>query len=302
MAKRKNRNKTIEQQAKAIIKARTAKNQNGKPQEMPGNYRPLQSIRSTNDTIDALAKIARDLGVKRIKQITPEIAQKYLEIKQENFASQKALDRDRKALSITLQENLSRVESISNSTLKSRSYNNEQLQAIASSMTERNSLAVEIAHDAGLRAHEIITLKRVDEGQKTQSRTWTNDRFVSREGERYLVTGKGGLVREVQISKHLSERLEARRLSQPKVTVDRKVNYIQRYDIGGGNALSASFTRASQRALGFSHGLHGTRHTYAQMRVDEIKYHMKVSHDDARDIVAQELGHFRGDITETYLR
>ncbi len=73
-------------------------------------------------------------------------------------------------------------------------------------------------------------------------------------------------------------------------------------DLGGGNALSASFSRASQRALSFSHGLHGVRHKYAQERIDEIKLLLKVSHSIARDIVAQELGHFRGDITEVYLR
>jgi len=302
MARRNNRNKTLEQQAKAIIKARTSINKDNDQVEMPGNYKGMQSIRSSNDTADALAKIAREMKVKRIKQITPEAAEKYLQIRQDNFASQKSLDRDRKALSIALHKVMPRLKAVSEQTLSSRSYNREQIKSITSAMSEKNSLATKIAYDAGLRAHELITLKRVEEGEKTSSRTWTDDRFSGREGERYLVTGKGGLVREVQISKKLSEQLESRRLSQPKVRVDRKVNYVQRYDLGGGNALSASFTRAAQRALGFSHGLHGTRHTYAQERVDELKRFYKISHDDARDIVAQELGHFRGDITETYLR
>lgn len=294
--------KTLKDQAKALIKARTSTNEISNTKDMPGNFKNIQSIRSQNDTAYALAKIADDLEVQRIKHITPEMAKEYIKTKQANFASQKSLDRDRKALSIALHIDIKRVSAISDQMLSCRSYNREQLKAITSSMSDKNALGVKIAYDAGLRAHELITLKNIDEGEKTTARTWTEDRFQGRDGVRYLVTGKGGLVREVLISKSLSRQLEATRLEQPKKRVDRAVNYLQRYDIGGGNNLSASFTRAAKRVLGFSHGLHGTRHTYAQERIDEMKRIFKATHDDARDVVAQELGHFRGDITETYLR
>lgn len=298
--------KSLEKQAQAIVRARTninpkAKGQSG-GQNMPGNYKNLQSLRSAKDTTYALAKIANDLNVQRIKHITSDMAKEYLETKRDNYASQKSIDRDRKALSIALQLEIPRLKAVSEQTLSTRAYSPDQINKISQAMTERNALAVKIAHDAGLRAHELITLKRLDEGSKTDSRTWTDERFAGREGESYLVTGKGGLVREVLISKELSEQLERRRLPSPVTRIDRGINYLQRYDLGGGNALSASFTRASQRALSFSHGLHGVRHRYAQERVDEIKIGFRVDHDTARDIVAQELGHFRGDITEVYLR
>lgn len=262
----------------------------------------MQSLRSANETVLALAKIAEDMNVQRIKQITPDNAEQYLGLKRDNFASQKALDRDRKALSIALGVEIPRLKAVSEQVLSSRAYSTEQINNVTKSMTDRNALAVKIAHNAGLRAHELLTLKRADEGTKTTSRTWTEDRFAGRDGTVYLVTGKGGLTREVLISNDLAKELESRRHEQPQTKMDRGINYLQRYDIGGGNALSSSFTRASQRALTFSHGLHGVRHRYAQERIDEIKLKFNVDHDSARDIVAQELGHFRGDITEVYLR
>lgn len=300
--------KTLRQQAAAIIRSKTAfnadnlKGGNACTKTVPGNYKALQSLRSTNETVLALAKIAKDINVERIKQITPDKATQYLELKRDNFASQKALDRDRKALSIALGIEIPRLSAIPEQTLDSRAYSTNQINHITQSMTERNALAVKIAHNAGLRTHELLTLKRADEGSKTTSRTWTEDRFSGREGTVYLVTGKGGLTREVLIANDLSKQLESKRYEQPQTKVDRGINYLQRYDIGGGNALSSSFTRASQRALTFSHGLHGVRHRYAQERIDEIKLKFNVDHDHARDIVAQELGHFRGDITEVYLR
>ncbi|MCT8873768.1 integrase domain-containing protein [Shewanella xiamenensis] len=298
MAKR-----TLRQQASAIVRSRTALNPNdSKEKSAPGNYKVLQSIRSTNEVTLALTKIAEDLNVSRIKQITPEIASIYLNEKRDNYASQKSLDRDRKALSIALGVTFPRVKAISENILKSRAYNSVQIKAISQSMTEKNAIALKLAHEAGLRAHELLTIKRSDEGQKSSSRTWTDKRFTGREGLVYIVTGKGGLVREVLLSREMAGALEARRLEQPVTKSDRGVNYLQRYDIGGGNALSSSFTRASQRALGFSHGIHGVRHSYAQERIDEVKYALKLSHEAAREIVAQELGHFRGDITDVYLR
>ncbi len=296
--------KTLKKQAQSMVRASTITysgfyKQNKKT---PGNYKNLQSVRSSKDISLALEKIAKDMQVERIKHISNEMAEQYLITRRDNYASQKSLDRDRKALSIATKTNISRFRSISETTLKTRAYSAYQIKIITDAMTEKNALAVKIAHYAGLRAHELITLKRKDEGKKTASRLWTKDRFTGREGNIYLVTGKGGLVREVQLSKNLAKLLEQRRLASPRNRTDRGVHYKQRYDIGGGNALSASFTRASKRTLSFSHGLHGVRHKYAQERIDEIKLFLNVSHFTARDIVAQELGHFRGDITEVYLR
>jgi len=108
-------------------------------------------------------------------------------------------------------------------------------------------------------------------------------------------------VREVCLPRELAERLEEARLDEPKDVVDRGIEYQTRYDIGGGNAWSASFTRASERELGYSTGAHGLRHSYAQERVDELQGR-GFRYPDALATVSQEMGHFRPDITEVYLR
>ena len=294
--------KDLKKQALAVIKSRI--HQQNLPTKNIGKYKPLQSIRSINDTAYALSNIAKELGVTRIKHISPDLAKQYLDERKNNYASQKSLDRDRKALSIALQINLERSDytAITESELSSRSYTNNQITEITSYMSERNALATQIAHKAGLRAHELITIMRDNEVGASSSREWSEDRFSGREGKLFIVTGKGGLRRQVLLPNDLAASLETKRLAAPKITTDRKVRYLQYYDIGGGNNLSSAFTRASKKALNFSHGLHGVRHSYAQERLDEVKYFFKIDHDSARDVVAQELGHFRGYITETYLR
>ena len=85
-------------------------------------------------------------------------------------------------------------------------------------------------------------------------------RFRSRPTEpKKQVAGKGGLVREVLLPHRLAHRLEERRLEAPERVVDCGVRYLQRYDVGGGQSFSASFSRASVETLGKSRGAHGIR-------------------------------------------
>ena len=59
--------------------------------------------------------------------------------------------------------------------------------------------------------------------------------------------------------------------------------------------------RASTTVLGWSKGGHGLRHSYAQDRVMELQT-LRLSQEAAKEVVSQELGHFRPEITDTYLR
>jgi len=226
----------------------------------------------------------------------------YLEERAE-AVSQKTLDMDRQALQVLPHiETLPRIQTeLGPEDLAGRAYTEAQVEAIAEAQVEHNRLATEIAHGAGLRAHELYTLAPVAEQPASTHREWSDDRFDGREGEIYTVVGKGGLVREVCLPRELAERLEEARLDEPKDVVDRGIEYQTRYDIGGGNAWSASFTRASERELGYSTGAHGLRHSYAQERVDELQGR-GFRYPDALATVSQEMGHFRPDITEVYLR
>ena len=108
-------------------------------------------------------------------------------------------------------------------------------------------------------------------------------------------------MREVVLPSRLAERLEERKREKPRQVTDRGVRYTQHYDLGGGMAWSVSFSTASKRALGWSTGAHGLRHRYAQERLDELQDEGHV-YADALGAVSQEMGHFRPDITEVYLR
>jgi integrase len=173
---------------------------------------------------------------------------------------------------------------------------------VASAQQGPNRLATEIAAAAGLRAHELFTLRPLNERRASAHRTWSADRFVGmRNVTRYTVVGKGGLIREVAIPVALVERLEKMRLPEPRQITDRSVHYETRYDLRGGHAWSQSYSDAAIRVLGWSTGAHGIRHTYAQSRLDTIQS-LSYDYEEALEIVSQELGHFRPNITEVYLR
>jgi integrase len=118
---------------------------------------------------------------------------------------------------------------------------------------------------------------------------------------RFTVRGKGGLVREIAIQNKLADQLAKLRLVEPRVVTDRDIFYLQHYDLGGGHRWSDSFSRASKRELGWSSGGHGVRHTYAQTRMRALQMR-GFNYERALGIVSQEMGHFRQDITEVYLR
>lgn len=236
-----------------------------------------------------------------LRTATTHMAQMYLSERQEAGLSQKTLDQCRQALQCHLQRPLERIQALEKTVLSSRSYTSQQIQAIAALQSAKNGLSTEIVHAAGLRAHELLTLRHISEQAASSHREWGLDRFNGRDGERYSVTGKGGLVREIMIPQNLVGRLEATRLNVPKSVTDRGVHYLQRYDIAGGKNWSTSFSRVSVSALGWSNGGHGLRHSYAQERMSELQG-AGYSRNDALGVVAQELGHFSASTSEAYLR
>jgi integrase len=168
----------------------------------------------------------------------------------------------------------------------------------------RHAFSTELSHKVNLRAHELLTLRRAEELQPSAHRPWRTDLF-SFVGEHvlYSCTGKGGLDRHVAIPKELAEKLEKFRL--PKGTellyIDRKVKYKCFYDVSGGQAFSQAFTTSAQKALGFSNGAHGLRHSYAQKRLATLKMN-GFDTQTSLLILSQELGHFRPEIVLAYLR
>lgn len=270
----------------------------------------VKSVGTVRNYEQALRNVATHLAYSQqnLKDLTPNSAKIYLEHRAEQVG-QKALDMERQAIQLMMQhvthklgptERLDVIKSEIAQILSSRAYTTEQVQAIAAAQAPQNALATEIAHSAGLRAHELLTLQRADL-RPADDRPALESKFSHRDGVLYTVTGKGGLTREVLIPSHLAERLEDRRLSVPQQVTDRGIHYQKHYEIGGGRAFSQSFGRASNNVLGYSHGAHGLRHSYAQERMDELRSN-GITREIALETVSQEMGHFRADITEVYLR
>ena len=271
----------------------------------------VHSVGTARSYQQALTRVAAWMREKRdykgLDKLTPEEARAYLE-ERAAHVRQKTLDQDRQALQVLpLIGKLERIKS--NSKLKptrlatdSRAYTPEQVEVIARAQTPRNALATRIAYAAGVRASELLTLRPAAERPASEHRKWSPERFDGRGDLRlYTVEGKGGLVREVALPPRLADELEARRIEKPERVTDRGVHYTRHYDIGGGQAWSQSVSAASKLELGWSTGAHGLRHSYAQDRVGELQGSGH-GHNSALQMVSQELGHFRPDITEVYLR
>ena len=275
----------------------------------------IRSVGTVRSYQERLAQVAARLSMP-LEKLTPVSAVTYLE-RRAAEVGQKTLDMERQAIQTMMRyvtmrmppgSTLRVVKAHRARTLGPRAYSPSQVRLVAARQSERNALATEIVHASGIRAHELLTLGRAAEqppdNRRAQSRlTGTAAdglKFAGRDGVVYTVVGKGGLVREVLLPRRLAQRLEARRLDRPKRTVDRGVRYVRRYDVGGGNAFSASFSRASRVAFGESRGAHGLRHAFAQERMRELVRHAE--HRLALAIVSEEMGHLREDVTRTYLR
>jgi len=225
----------------------------------------------------------------------------YLRKKSEIYC-QKTLNQHRMALQRAYFKKLPFLKSSIETIIASRDYSLSDIQVVIERIELKNAIGILLCYFAGLRAHELITLHRFDEGSPTQTCKWTDKLFLFEENfTPYLTVGKGGLCRQVAIPNQLVPILESFRLSCPRQVRDREINYLQRYDVGFGHPLSHCFSRASKKFLGYSKGLHGLRHSYVKNRIKKLTDN-GIDLEMAKAIVSQEIGHFRVGIINTYLR
>ena len=294
--------RSAREQAYYAIRRRVALGQSRHESKEDGKVHSVRTAQAYTQALGGFARFIKENRLGDLKTATVQHALTYLLERQESGLSQKSLDLDRQALQCHFQQSLERLHAVSKTVLSTRSYTQDQIREIAAHQAEQNSLATRIAAAAGLRAHELQTLRPVAEKQPSTHRIWREDRFIGREGQRYTVEGKGGLVREVLIPHDLAELLEACRIAGgPIAMTDRGINYLKFYTIGSGKNWSMSFSRVSQTRLGWSNGAHGVRHGYAQQRMNELQK-IGYTYKDALSVVAQELGHFAPSTTEAYLR
>lgn len=271
----------------------------------------LKSVGTVRNYEQALTRVAEYTRAQRLpslRALTPPQAIHYLE-QRGHTVGQKTLDMERQAIQAMMHhvsgqlapgERLPVIKSAHAQQLTARAYTPAQTRLIAQAQTPRYALATEIAYRAGLRAHELLTLRPAGE-QPADRRPALTSKWQGREGVPYTVIGKGGLVRDIRLPLELAQRLEAQRLVEPRSVTDRGIYYRQHYAIAGGQRWSNSFSAAAQRVLNWSAGAHGLRHSYAQERLNELQ-RSGLSQHQALETVSQEMGHFRPEITEVYLR
>jgi len=271
----------------------------------------IKSIGTARNYQACLTRVAEYMKVEQsgsLRSLTVDQAQVYLD-KRSEIVSQSQLNMERQAIQKMMKHvtdklsgegKLQVIKSQIELAKKSRFYTRSQVEIIMNGQKEQNALTTAIAYACGLRAHEPYTLRKVEE-RAAHIRPSLQSKFLGREGVKYTVAGKGGLIREILLPSTLSEKLEKLRLATPTRIKDRGVTYIQHYNINAGNRWSSSFSAASNRILKRSSGGHGLRHSYAQERMKELKY-KGLSRAKALQTVSQEMGHFRPEITLVYLR
>jgi integrase len=292
--------RSAQAQARHAISTKISLGQGRHDNQNDGRIHSVGTARGYEQALKGFAEYIQNNNQGDLSIVTVQDAQHYL-LERAEVVAQKTLDLDRQAIQMHLSVQLDVVKSELVTCLSTRSYTAAQVERIVSAQSKRNSLATQIAYDAGLRAHELLTLRPAEERQASTHRQWDADRFTGRTGQRYTVKGKGGLVREVILSNHLAACLEKKHHVKPQQVSDRGVNYTQHYNIGGGQAWSQSFSAASKRELGFSNGAHGLRHSYAQNRMKELQ-RRGMLYNEAKGTLAQEVGHFDKETTEAYLR
>ena len=260
----------------------------------------LGTQRNYAQALRGYTAFAKEYHLGDIRAMTRETAITYLEFRSQEVR-QKTLDLDRQAVQKMLGEKLPIFESELETALTTRAYPRAQLALVAGAQSAKHSLSTEVAYNAGLRAHELITVQPLAMQPPSSHREFRKDLFTGREVVIYTVKGKGGLVRQVGISRALSLRLEERRLPVLRNVIDRGIPFRSLYALGGGKQWSDSFSKASTRELGWSNGGHGLRHSYAQERMKELQS-LGCLYKEVLAIISQELGHFRPSITKVYMR
>jgi site-specific recombinase XerD len=168
--------------------------------QLQGNI--IRSVRTVANYEQALKNVCDWVKAERISKeglegINRSQAIQYLEQRAEQVG-QKTLDMERQAIqamqrhvtgALNPKETLPTIQSEKPQILASRAYSKEQIEIIACSQNDKNALATQIAHASGLRAHELLTLQKI-EHQAPDQRPAMDTKFTGRVGQGYSVIGK----------------------------------------------------------------------------------------------------------------
>ncbi len=94
---------------------------------------------------------------RNLNNVTPELATSFLK-ERSGTLSQKTLDGYRQSIQMVLDLSVRRVLSSQPTILHPRAYTNQQIASLCAHTSNRMRLSIEVARNAGLRAHELDTI------------------------------------------------------------------------------------------------------------------------------------------------
>lgn len=266
----------------------------------------VTSVLTEKSHIQALKKYAQWLHQNRtgkhLKNSNESDAAEYLS-QRAACRSQSTVDLDRQAINLHLQpqQPLQFVASAIPTVQEDRAYTMRQIDLLLKHANDSLALSIKLAVDAGLRSMELVTICAIDR-LSPSPRAWDSSRFAGRQGTGvFAVHGKGGLIREVRVAKPLADQLLGCARPLPLRVSHRGAHLQSHFELVAGHPFCIQFGRLSQQVLGFSHGAHGLRHSFAQRRRIELMC-CGFSHERSVEILSQELGHFSTTNTWAYLR
>ena len=149
---------------------------------------------------------------------------------------------------------------------------------------KQHSLAAQIQHESGGRVKEVSQIK------ESQLKGLQADRITGELKGKIEVDGKGGKVRELQVSPAAYATLKAAIAANGGV-----------FKIADYKAYVAALEKSAGKTGQDYNGSHGLRWNFAQERMQELQGH-GLTYEQALQQVSHEMGHERSDITEHYLK
>jgi integrase len=272
----------------------------------------LRSDRTVHRYIGDLARAAefveQQFGVGRLARISHQQAQHYIDSRRAEGLHAATVQGYAKAL-----ETLPRVGRLSVPSRRierraqhGRAYTDDQVRLVQNLLPPSAQLATAVLLESGCRVADLASLCPAAERSLRNARVerLLPNRFLGRDDwPRFTFIGKGGHEYMSCVRPETAARLAAICLEVPRAFYDRNVEHatVQRFDLPAGNRLSQQWTRASQCALGYSHGIHGLRHSFAQDRVQELIV-SGIPWTIALECTRQLMGHYRPEEIHTYLR
>ncbi|MFT3742428.1 MAG: hypothetical protein QM752_07225 [Gammaproteobacteria bacterium] len=268
-------------------------------------------LRYQGDLGRAAEFIQKTYGIKKLKDITPEQAQSYIRERLAEKIGVRTVQGYAKALEtlplVSKLEVPSRSADPNDKPQNSRAYTSAQIIAIQQNLSKPVQLATQIILESGCRAQDFASLCLATERPIRNARLSKlhADRFAGREDwVQVNFIGKGGHEYTSTISSETAKALVYYRMDIPCDFRERKQENIvtkQYYNLPAGLQLSYLWSQASKSTLGFSRGLHGLRHTFAQWRVKEMQS-LDMTWQKVLESVSQQMGHYRAEQISTYLR